>query len=90
MDIPELIKLKRKQLGESQDKFGKRFNVTGTAVQLWEYGKREAGYAVIEFVLDDLVIDPLIEPYQRGFVDGKQALMNQLFKFISEPIKESE
>jgi transcriptional regulator with XRE-family HTH domain len=49
MTIPERIKAKRKKLQETQAQFAKRFGVNQQAVSLWESGKREAPYTVIEF-----------------------------------------
>jgi transcriptional regulator with XRE-family HTH domain len=51
LNIPEKIKQARKLTGESQEVFGERFNVSSTAVSLWESGKREAPYKAIEFVI---------------------------------------
>ena len=51
--LSNLIADKRKILRENQTKFGKRFGVSATAVSLWEQGKREAGYEVIEFCLKE-------------------------------------
>lgn len=83
--IPHLIKQKREQLGETQEVFGKRFGVTGTAVYLWEKGTRHAKYDVIEFCLKipDMVICPicggggLVEPKETQISKGKK-------KFIEE------
>ena len=61
MKIIDAIKFARKSTGETLAQFGKRFGVTATAVNLWESGKREAPYEVIEFVLKDrqpLIICP--------------------------------
>jgi len=52
MNIIDLIKVTRKNLNETQDQFGKRFGVSGTAISMWEDGKREAKYEVIEFCLN--------------------------------------
>ena len=49
--IPEHIKAKRQQLGETQAVFGKRFGKSHAAVSEWESGKTEAPYVVIEFCL---------------------------------------
>jgi transcriptional regulator with XRE-family HTH domain len=51
MTIPEHIKAKRKQLGETQAVFGKRFGRSHAAVSDWEAGKAEAPYVVIEFCI---------------------------------------
>ena len=50
MTILEQIKAKRKALKETQAQFAKRFKVNQQAVSLWERGKRQAPYTVIEFV----------------------------------------
>ena len=49
--IPQQIKGKRKDLGETQAQFGKRFGKSHAAVSEWEAGKAEAPYVVIEFCL---------------------------------------
>jgi len=49
--IPQQIKEKRKDLGETQAQFGKRFGKSHAAVSEWESGKAEAPYVVIEFCL---------------------------------------
>lgn len=51
MNIPEKIKITRSILKENQTEFGKRFDVTATAVSLWEKGIRQAPYEVITFVV---------------------------------------
>lgn len=51
LNLPEKIKQARKLSGESQAAFSKRFGVSTTAVSLWESGKREAPYEVIEYAL---------------------------------------
>jgi transcriptional regulator with XRE-family HTH domain len=51
MTIPERIKIKRQQLGETQAVFGKRFSKSHASVSDWESGKTEAPYVVIEFCL---------------------------------------
>lgn len=65
MNIPLLIKTKRKLLGESGTDFGKRFGVTHAAVSDWEAGKSEASYKVIEFVLQEYV-EKFFCPYCKG------------------------
>lgn len=37
----KLLKQKRRQLGETQAEFGKRFGVSFVAVSYWEAGKRD-------------------------------------------------
>jgi transcriptional regulator with XRE-family HTH domain len=59
--IPQQIKEKRKQLGETQASFGKRFGKSHAAVSEWESGKAEAPYAVIEFCLVRSVKYPVCE-----------------------------
>jgi transcriptional regulator with XRE-family HTH domain len=49
--ISQQIKEKRKQLGETQAVFGKRFGKSHAAVSEWESGKAEAPYEVLEFCL---------------------------------------
>lgn len=51
MKINKYIKAKRKQLGETQAQFGKRFGVSHAAVSDWEAGKSEAPYKVLEYFL---------------------------------------
>lgn len=58
MDIPNLIRKTRKQLNETQTQFGKRFDVTRTAIEGWEIGRRQAPYSVIEFVLERIIGNP--------------------------------
>ena len=45
--ISQQMKEKRKQLGETQAVFGKRFGKSHAAVSEWESGKAEAPYVVI-------------------------------------------
>jgi transcriptional regulator with XRE-family HTH domain len=45
------IKARRIFLGESQEKFGARFNVSKMAVSKWETGKSEPGADVLVWVL---------------------------------------
>lgn len=52
MNFPQEIKNKRLSLNESQLAFGDRFQVSSTAVSLWESGKRQAPYEVLSFVLN--------------------------------------
>lgn len=52
MNFPQLIKEKRQILKESQADFGRRFDVSSTAVSLWESGQRQAPYSVLDFVLN--------------------------------------
>lgn len=52
MKFQEIIKQKRIALGESQETFGKRFEVSHAAVSDWESGKSEARYEVLYFCLD--------------------------------------
>lgn len=63
MNIPQLIKNKRLSLKESQNEFGKRFGVTHASVSDWETGKSEAGYKVIEFVLEG--VSPQTKPVKK-------------------------
>lgn len=50
MKYPNMIKEARvKHCKQTQKEFGKRFGVTEVAVSLWESGKREAPYSVLEF-----------------------------------------
>jgi len=51
--ITELIKTTRVSEKRTQKKFGVVFGVGGAAVSLWEAGKREAPYRVIEYCLQD-------------------------------------
>lgn len=53
MVIKELIKQTRKNLGETQNTFAKRFNTTPNTVSRWESGKYEVPNKVIEIVLSD-------------------------------------
>lgn len=57
MKIVELIRGKRSELDETLEQFGKRFGVTATAVSLWENGKREAPYSVIEFCISVIYVN---------------------------------
>lgn len=57
--IPQQIKGKRKQLGETQAVFGKRFGKSHAAVSEWESGKAEAPYEVLEFCLPKAVQCPV-------------------------------
>ena len=52
MYFPDLIGKARLGLNETQKEFGKRFSVSQAAVCLWESGKREAPYVVLECVLE--------------------------------------
>lgn len=61
MNIPLMIKTCRLLLGIDQKEFGLRFGLSGVAVSLWESGKREAPYKVIEYVLAHS--DPPIKEY---------------------------
>jgi len=54
MNIPELIKTHRQMRMMSQEEYAKIFGMTATAVALWESGKREAPYKVLEFVFTGL------------------------------------
>jgi DNA-binding XRE family transcriptional regulator len=51
VSLTELIIGTRKLLKESQEEFGKRFDLSHASVSDWESGKTEAGYKVIEFCL---------------------------------------
>lgn len=42
----------------SQEEYAKIFGMTATAVALWEGGKREAPYRVLEFVFAGLEEEP--------------------------------
>jgi len=55
MKINELIKINREISRLSQKDYGKSFGVSATAVSLWESGKREAPYRVIEVILSSLL-----------------------------------
>ncbi len=72
MNIPKIIKLKRRLLNETQTQFGERFGVTHAAVSEWESGKSEAGYDVIYFVLSDFVVENCVACSGTG--------LNQLIK----------
>ena len=52
MKYPNMIKKARKLMRQTQTEFGERFGAKGVAVSLWESGKREAPYAVLEFCED--------------------------------------
>lgn len=59
MKYPKIIKQAREFLQEGRTTFGNRFDVNAVAVSLWESGKREAPYKVLEFcekVLDEYKI----------------------------------
>ena len=49
MKYPEKIKEARRMMKQTQEQFGKRFDVSTVAVSLWENGKREAPYEVLSF-----------------------------------------
>lgn len=51
MQFHETIKAVRESYRENQKEFGKRFDVTATAVSLWESRQREAPYRVLEWIL---------------------------------------
>lgn len=53
MNFGEMIKAKRKNLKETQEEFGKRFEVSHASVSDWEANKTEAPYKVINFILQD-------------------------------------
>lgn len=58
MNIPELIKTHRQMRNMSQEEYAKIFGMTATAVALWESGKREAPYKVLELVFTGLGEEP--------------------------------
>lgn len=61
MKIIERIQLAKQLLKETNDQFGKRFNVTEKTVSRWDLGQSEAPYHVIEFceyVIEHLQICP--------------------------------
>lgn len=49
--IVNLIRKTRKQLGYTQAKFGKKFDVKANTVSYWESGEKEAPYKVIEWCI---------------------------------------
>lgn len=52
--LPEwamLVRALRKQLGETQEQFGKRFGVTQVSVSLWESGDNEPPAKVLVVAL---------------------------------------
>ncbi len=51
--FPQAINRKRHTLRETQLEFGARFGVSNVAVSLWEVGKRQAPYRVLEFCLEE-------------------------------------
>lgn len=70
--IPRLIRNTRNSLNEDQKHFANRFHVDPSAVSLWEAGKREAGYRVIEFCIKNQMnmlerITNAINPQQMIF-----------------------
>lgn len=51
MQIKNIVRKKRKQYGESQTEFGKRFNVSHATVSHWETGKYDVPNRVLEELL---------------------------------------
>ena len=52
MDFPQMIKLTRQAMGETQAEFAKRFGTGGNTVSRWESGAYQAPYAAISFVVE--------------------------------------
>lgn len=106
IDIPSLIKAIRKEEGLTQKEFGKLFGFAESATSMWESGKREAPYKVLEFVFSKW-IDGRIEmvKYEAvleyilslGWQDTDNELreefekkVNELIKKLSKLLKEEE
>ena len=53
MNIPEQIKITRRIRKETQEEFGKRFDVNANTVSRWETGVNEAPYEVLQFVVGE-------------------------------------
>jgi len=54
MNIPTIIKAKRKSLGETQTEFGSRFGgIRASSVSNWEKGVFKAPYRVISFAFNN-------------------------------------
>ena len=53
-DFPERLRMARKQMGETQRSFAKRFGVKGNTISRWENGNRQMPYDLIWLVLMEL------------------------------------
>lgn len=60
MKLNELLKKTRESLFETQTEFGKRFNVSATAISLWESGARDIPNNVVENLINNSLVRQLI------------------------------
>lgn len=66
------LKIKRKQLRETQTEFGKRFGVGAVAVSLWEQGKRDLPGEVTWWLTKNPILrDEWGYPRELGPCNGK-------------------
>lgn len=78
--LSSLIRLQRKNLGESQDVYGKRFNVGGNAVSEWETAHSIPKYPILSKILWQRISE-LVEEVER---ENKADLMFKLNSLYSK------
>lgn len=76
MKFEELIKNKRIKLKETQEEFGKRFNVSHASVSDWESGKSAAPYKVLYFILNDRCEDCLANLHDQRIIELESRVEN--------------
>lgn len=75
--LSSLIRLQRKNLGESQDVYGKRFNVGGNAVSEWETAHSIPKYPILSKILWQW-IEKLVEEVERETKEIDRKLMEKV------------
>ena len=76
IDIPSLIRFVREKEGMTQKEFAETFRFKASSPSMWELGKREAPYKILEFVFSRWL--------ERELDKAREEVIKDLIKKIEE------
>ena len=79
IDIPSLIRFVREKEGMTQKEFAEMFGFKASSPSMWELGKREAPYKILEFVFSRWLQQELDKARKEGYEKAIKDMM--LFSF---------
>ena len=78
IDIPSLIRFVREKEGMTQKEFAETFRFKASSPSMWELGKREAPYKILEFVFSRWLEQELDKAREEGCKDDVEIFMEFL------------